>query len=260
MLVTTFYNGSGLGNQLANYVTVRCLALDKGFKFGVNKPEQFKGKDFMKIDMGEPVIGGFYSTEGQKPEVLPLEIRHWYKETSSGYEDLSKIEDNTMVHGNLQGVDYFKHRKDEVRKWLQVEPLTLPTNLCIIQFRGGEYKYVPDFFLPKSYFEMAMKEMLKTNPYMKFEVHTDDVYEAKKYFPDLNCIHDIGLNWRSIRYAKYLILSNSSFSILPAYLNENVDRVIAPYGFARYNKEYWFLEQNYVKGWEWLHKDGTITL
>ena len=30
MIATPLYKGQGLGNQLANYVTVRTLALDKG--------------------------------------------------------------------------------------------------------------------------------------------------------------------------------------------------------------------------------------
>lgn len=259
MLVTPLYNGQGVGNQLANYVTIRCLALDKGYAFGVQYPERFKCKDFMKVYMGEPVVGGFYSTEGQKPEVLPLGMRRWYKETSSDYDpEIKNLPDHTVIHGNLQGVEYFAHRLNEVRDWLAVEPLQMGVNTCVINFRGGEYKYVPDFFLPQSYWDNAIAEMLKTNPNMKFEVHTDDVEEARKFFPNYPITHDVGINWRSIRYATYLILSNSSFAILPALLNTDVRRIIAPRYFARHNKGYWFLEQNYIKGWDWLDKDNKI--
>lgn len=259
MLVTPFYKGSGLGNQLANYVAVRCLALDKGLDFGVQYPEQFKGKNFMRLDMGGKVEGGYSYVEGQRPQQLPDGIDHWYKEETSDYDlDFFLVEDNTLIHGNLQGVDYFKHRKNEVREWLKVEPLDMPDDLCVINFRGGEYKWVSEFFLPKSYWDMAIAEMKKTNPNVKFEVHTDDYDEAKKFFPDLKVVQDIALNWRSIRYAKYLILSNSSFAILPAYLNENVKRIIAPWGFGRYNTGEWLLKQNYIKGWGWIKPNGTI--
>jgi hypothetical protein len=260
MLVTAMYNGSGLGNQLANYVSVRCLASDKKLKFGVQYPERFKGLGFMTLNFGELVTGGITEIEGQKPSVLPDGIEYWYKEETSGYDPKFKeIKDNTLVHGWLQGVDYFKHKKNAIRRWLKVDFLDMPDDVCVINFRGGEYKYVPDFFLPKSYFDMAIAKMLEINPNMQFVVHTDDKEEARKFFPDYSIVQDIGVNWRAIRYAKYLILSNSSFAILPAWLNESVHKVIAPWGFGRYNKEYWLLDQNYVEGWDWLHKDGTIT-
>lgn len=259
MICTPCYNGQGLGNFLANYVSVRCLALDKGYKFGVQYPDRFKGKHFMNLDMGEPVIGGVCLVEGQKPQQLPDTIEHWYKEETSDYDpNFALVEDNTLVHGLLQGVDYIKHRKDEVREWLKVEPIEMPDDLCIINFRGGEYKYVKEFFLPKEYWHRAVNEMRKENLNMRFEVHTDDAEEARKFFPLFPIVQNMETNWRSIRYAKYLILSNSSFAILPAYLNEDVKRVIAPWGFGRHNTGEWLLKQNYVKGWDWMDKEGKI--
>lgn len=257
MLVTTIYNGSGLGNQLANYVATRCLAKDKGFKFGVMFPERFKGHSFLKLDMGEKVVGGKIPVEGQPPEVLPKGIEHYYHETTSGYDpEFLTLKDNTLIHGNLQGVNYFKHRKDEVREWLKVEPLEMPDDLCVINFRGGEYKWVSDFFLPYRYWQEAMSRMKEVNPNMRFEVHTDDAETAREFFPTLKITQDIEINWRSIRYAKYLILSNSSFAILPAYLNQDVKKVIAPWGFGRFNTGKWLLEQNYVEEWEWIKNNA----
>lgn len=259
MLATPFYNGQGLGNQLANYVTVRCLALDKGFNFGVQFPWNFKGKDLLNLDMGLPVLNGITPIEGAIPTTLPDGITSYYREemVADGDYDpkIALIEDNTLIHGNLQGIKYFKHRKDEIREWLRVEPLDMPENLCVINFRGGEYKYVKDFFLPKSYWDTAIFLMNLRRPDMQFEVHTDDPEEARKFFPNYPIVHDISLNWRAVRYAKHLILSNSSFAILPAWLNENT-RVIAPWGFGRFNTGEWLLKQNYVPGWTWIDKYG----
>lgn len=259
MLATPFYKGQGLGNQMANYVTVRCLALDKGLDFGVQFPENFKGKDFLNLDMGKSVLNGVTSVEGQTPNKLPDGLTSYYREEMIGHGDydpnIALIEDNTLIHGNLQGIEYFKHRKAEIGEWLKVEPLEMPENLCIINFRGGEYKYVKDFFLPKSYWDTAIGLMKFRRQDMQFEVHTDDPEEAKRFFPDYPIIHDIGINWRSIRYAKQLILSNSSFAILPAWLNENT-WVIAPWGFGRFNTDEWLLSQNHVPEWMWLDKDG----
>ena len=51
MLICPIYNGSGLGNQLACYITTRCIALDKGYEFAVAYPERFKGFFFKNIDL-----------------------------------------------------------------------------------------------------------------------------------------------------------------------------------------------------------------
>ena len=58
MIVTEFYKGQGLGNQLACYITTRVIAKDKGYGFGVMHPERFKGIGFFVLDFGDKVIGG----------------------------------------------------------------------------------------------------------------------------------------------------------------------------------------------------------
>jgi hypothetical protein len=261
MIATPFYNGQGLGNQLANYATVRTLALDKGYTFGAQFPERFKGAHFMNLDMGKPVIGGVTTTEGATPEKLPDGFTSYWREPfvdNGDYVDLSQIEDNTLIHGLLQGINYFKHRKDEIREWLKVEPYILPENLCVINFRGGEYKYVADFFLPFWYWRKAIEMMLEEQPDIQFEVHTDDPETAKLFFPDFNIVSDIAINWRTLRYCHYAILSNSSFAILPIWLNENVKKVIAPWGMGRYNTGEWLLKQNYVPEWTWIDRENNI--
>lgn len=270
MLTTRLHNGQGLGNQLACYVTTRCLALDKGFEFGIENPENFKGASFMSLDFGRPVTGGITAVEGHEPLRLPVGIERYYREKTnlhpngtniSGYDDnLRNLRDNTKIDGLMQGEDYFLHRKEEIREWLRTEPLEMPEDVCIIAFRGGEYKYVRDFFLPKSYWENAMAEMLKRFPFLRFEVVTDDVEEARRFFPGLGITHEIGEDWRKIRNAHYLILSNSSFAILPAFLNENAKRIIAPKFFGRFNVSdgYWCLEQNIMSGWDYLDREGSL--
>lgn len=256
MLATPLYKGQGLGNQLANYVTIKCLALDKGFDFGVQFPENFKGKEFMDLDMGLPVLNGVTTVEGSTPERLPDGFTSYYREEMIGQGDydpkIREIGDNTLIHGNLQGIEYFKHRKDEIREWLKVEPVEMPEDLCVINFRGGEYKYVKDFFLTKSYWDKGIEMMLQERPDMKFEVHTDDSDEARKFFPNFPIVSDIGMNWRALRYCHYALLSNSSFAILPAWLNENVKKVIAPKGMGRRNTGEWLLSQNYIPEWIWI--------
>jgi hypothetical protein len=265
MISTIFYKGMGTGNQLANYVTVRCLALDKGFKFGVMYPENFKGASFLKLDMGLPVIGGEIPVEGQPPITLPEGLKWYYREQfidNGDYDpELKNVKDNTLIHGLLQGVKYFEHRRDMVQEWLKVPPpLMLDRNTCVINIRGGEYRYVPSFILPKSYWENGIKHMKSINPNMKFEVHTDDYEYARSLFPDYVIVSDIGLNWRSLNYARYLLLSNSSFAILPVYLSNEARVVIAPKYFGRHNvsKGEWLLSQNIVDGFIYMDRDGKL--
>ena len=71
MIVTEIYNGQGLGNQLACYITTRVVALDNGFDFGIMSTHKFKCLDFMDLDFGLPVIGGSIPYEGSPPTTLP---------------------------------------------------------------------------------------------------------------------------------------------------------------------------------------------
>jgi len=110
----------------------------------------------------------------------------------------------------------------------------------------------PDLFLTKDYWDTAIMMMKEINPNMKFQVHTDDPDLARILFPTFEVIHDISINWRSIRYAKYSIIANSSFYILPSLLNEEVEKVIAPRYWARRNTGEWAMPQNYYKGWVYI--------
>jgi hypothetical protein len=114
MLATPIYLGQGLGNQLACYVTTRCLALDKNYEFAVAFPERFKGHFFKNITLPE-LEGVVVNMEGQEPISMPDGMKY-YCETSSYYDEFVKnIPDNYLLHGNLQGEEYFGHRKDEIR-------------------------------------------------------------------------------------------------------------------------------------------------
>lgn len=253
MLITPIYKGQGLGNQLANIITVRCIALDKGYDFGVVFPERFKGHFFKDIDLQE-AKGLEVDVEGQEPTTLP-DGYTYYREQMIGDGDydpaIFDLKDNTVVHGLLQGEGYFENHRDEIDSWLKVEPIEIPDDVCVINFRGGEYVGVREFFLPKSYWDNAIERMLEKNPDMRFEVHTDDPETARQFFPNYPIIRDIEINWRSIRHAKYLILSNSSFALLPAWLNQEA-YILAPKFFARHNEGYWFLRQNFMKSFNYL--------
>jgi hypothetical protein len=246
MVSGIFHKGSGIGNQLHRYVMARVLALDKGTDFGMIFPENWKGKDFMNLDMGVPVKGLIHTFD-EKKEIneFGIDVRDY------DWNGINHIKDFTLIDGEFQGEKYYEHHLDKIREWLKVEPLEMEDDLCVIGFRGGEYVGVKDLFLPQSYWDEAMRWMREINPNMKFEVHTDDPETAQKFFPKKIIASGAGFNWRSVRYAKYLIISNSSLYILPALLGD-AEKIIAPAYWAGHNKGYWQLKQNYYKEFSYL--------
>lgn len=226
----------------------RVVAADKRYEWGMVNPALFKGFSFMDLDIGEPV-----KLDHQWNRFTEQRVDNAHGVDIRGYDwRVKDILDNTIIEGEFQGEEYFNHRKDEIREWLKVEPLEMPGDLCIIGFRGGEYTLFPDLFLPKTYWDKGIAIMKDINPRMKFRVVTDDPETARYFFPQFEITHEIGMDWRQVRYAKYLLLANSSFYILPTLLNQDMQKVIAPKFWARHNKGFWALPQNEYKGWMYI--------
>lgn len=263
MIAGIFFEGSGIGNQLARYVMTRVLAADKGYKYEMLNPQLFKGAGFMNIELCNALT--------EQAVVDVNRYKHWKEKMVvengidiRGYDpEINFVEDNTVIEGEFQDERYFEHRLSEIKEWLSVEPLEIPDNICIINFRGGEYTSIPDLFLPKEYWYDAMKDMIALRPDIEFEVHTDDTITARQFFPSLKVIDNevighslntnMGYNWRALRYAKHAIISNSSFAILPRLIRHLDDAVtIAPRYWARRNTGIWALPQNFYKSFLYI--------
>lgn len=260
MISGVFHQGSGLGNQLHRYVAARTLAMDKGVPFGMVAPENFKGSSFMTLDMGIQVPATW--TVGAGGEVVPISsMASWTekKVVENGVDirsydpEFNFVKDNTIIDGEFQDERYFSHRIGQVSDWLEVERLGMPDDVCIIGFRGGEFQANPDLFLTPKYYEKAVKLMRRERHDMKFVVVTDDPETAGRVFPhDVQITHEIGKDWRMIRHANYLILSNSSFYIFPALLNHHVKKTIAPRFWGRHNTGVWNMGQNYYRKFSYI--------
>ena len=248
MIYGILHRGSGIGNQLHRYVMTRVLAMDKGLSWGMIAPGLFKGYSFLNLDMGEECP---FPIKVEFPSGRTLVESDWprFQEDTSDYDwkGIETIKDNMIIDGEWQGEEYWEHHRDKIDSWLKVEPLDLGENVCIIGFRGGEYQYVPELFLTVDYWNKAIEIMVKENPNMIFKVVTDDPDLARVFFPNYEIQHEVGKDWRSFRYAKYLILSNSSFSIFPAWLNTECKKIIAPKGWARRNTGGQMLKYNEYK-------------
>ena len=284
MIGSEFYKGQGLGNQLWVYASVRALAMQNGYEFGFLGIENFKGHDFLDLDFG---ISNRSGTATAPKHRIPSGFDSYQKETQilhpiSGADispldqKLINVSDGTFLDGTFQAENYFGDLKTEVKSWFKATDQI--SNKCIISLRGGEYRGIKDVFLPKSYYVNAMNLIRELDPGVEFQVVTDDLELAKEYFPGIPASSSggvkiflgrfyfspssikIGRDFKLLQTAKYLILSNSSFSWWGAYTNLHVEKVIAPKFWARFNISdgYWSQGDSLTQGWQWLDREGKL--
>lgn len=259
MIIGLIHPGSGMGDQLFSYLATRITAFDKEYEFGFIGREFFKGKDFMQIDFGQSVDLKYHIESNGK---IIIDEPHELFDVNTPYfnPEFRFIKDGTVIDGtSAQDERYFEHRYHVIKnQWLKVEPIkwidkSNGENVCVLNIRGGEFRTVPGLFLPKSYWDEAIRIMLENYSNMEFVIHTDDGELGREWFPQYPVIKDIEFNWRSVRDAKHLILSNSAFGILPALLGD-AKEIIAPRAWANHNAKngIWKRPQNYYKRFTYI--------
>ena len=91
-------------------------------------------------------------------------------------------------------------RKKNYDKILSDKGIVLDENLCVINFRGGEYRSIPNVLLRREYWRDSINHMLIINPNMKFVIITDDPNTANKFMPfPIESIHvDVGFDFYTL--------------------------------------------------------------
>jgi hypothetical protein len=280
-MITTNLTGN-LGNHMWQLASSKSIALDLGYDWGVNPTpshDYHNGMDqmyFMDVDFGLPVTGisntfcELWLTH-QHVDLVNVTVKD-----NKVYE----IPDNTIILGHnnaagaiLQSVGYFTHREAEVRDWFQIkeeyrtkyedlaksEGIVFDDNLCVINFRGGEYNSIPNVMLRPKYWTDCIKEMSKNNKEMRFFIVTDDPQSARNYIGrGIDIIHkDIGFDFFVVNSAKNLIIANSTFSWWAAWLSE-ADTILAPKYWARHNVSdgYWATGDACTPGFIYMDREG----
>jgi len=278
MISTEIYQGQGLGNQLAIYVTIRSLATDRNTSFSIKGLEflgdpryNSKGLYFMDLDLGseynESNIKHYY-----REKELRRKFNHSNHDATLGCdirlfdEDVMSIEDDTKIEGSLQCEDYFYHRKEEIKQWLKLKPEHdckdfTDDNICVLNIR--DYEGDSTLFLPRDYWVRAIYHMLRLNPNIQFLVITENPEMAKRFLPELesNVYHfDVGKDYAIVKNARWLILSNSSFAYFPALTNEEAKLIIAPKYWARHNVSdgYWACGTNMCRDFVYMDREGNL--
>ena len=280
MIGTEFIKGQGLGNQLFCYVTARAIAEENGYGFGCAGLDKLavnihsdKGMYFMDMDLGHPISeeekAGFGRYEEKESR---LYLGHSSHDAQHGCyvagadEGMHSVPDNTLLYGNMQDESYFIKYLPKVREWLKVKEEYdsyefYRDNLCIINMRGGEYVDSPELYLNKRYWKNSMKKMREIRPDMEFMIVTEDVNAAQRLLPGIPAYHfDIAKDYVTVKNARYLILSNSSFACLPAHTSTTLEFAIAPKYWARHNfsKGYWASEQNIYSLFHYMDRHGRL--
>ena len=280
MIGTEFIKGFGLGNQLFCYVVARCIAQERGCEFGTANSQQLgnvfhsqRGMYFMDIDLGQEItpqmVKEYKRFDDADDRLYMGNSRHDMNNGCyiSGADDrIHEVEDNTLIYGNMQAESYFCKYLDQIRDWLHVKPEAdsheyTRDNLCIINMRGGEYTNHPELYLDRKYWLHAIANMKKIRPDMEFMIVTEDVESAHKVLPEYEVHHfDMGKDYVTIKNARYLILSNSSFAVLPTMTSETLQYAIAPKYWARHNISdgFWSSEQNIYSFLNYQDRRGRI--
>lgn len=284
-MITTNLTGN-LGNHMWQYAVCRTIAEKLGYEWGINPNpthDYFGGHSqmtFMNVDFGKPIIG--ITNEYHEPWKT---YRHADDVNITMLnETLYKIGDNTIMLGDngakggiYQSEEYIIDRKEDIKKWFEIKQeskyvydnklnemgVSLDDNLCVINFRGGEYRNIPNVLLRREYWKNAINHMVLINPNVKFLLITDDVACANSFMPfPINAIHvDVGFDYYVVNQAKWLIISNSTFGWWAAWLNERANKIIAPKYWARHNVSdgYWATGDAYTKCFTYMDREGELS-
>ena len=270
MIYLEFEEGQGLGNQLWNYVTLRSISKKIGLGYKIINPEKFKGKNFLDITYSENYKEDTCTTySNEKCYQFIFKEKLYYdkilKTFASDFDsEILKIKSNTLIKGLFQSEQYLFN--NDINKFIKLKKsnknkLKPSQNICILNIRGGEYKRFKNLILPKSYWLNSIKNMRKIENKMQFFIVTDDYDYAKNLLPQLKILKgNLAEDFTQLFQAKYLIVSNSSFSYFPISLGLKPLKVIAPAYWARFGntKKRWVSPCNYYKNWCYQNEKGEI--
>lgn len=186
---------------------------------------------------------------------------------SSGFDErVLGLYGVNKLDGLFQSEQYFFGKQDVIKSYIKINPIYkdrnfVPDNVCIINLRGGEYKRHSALILPERYWHLAIQNMRLMHGINDFWVVTDDERYARTLFPDFKIISgNVGDCYATLYNARYLIISNSSFSYFPIKTSTNSIFVIAPKYWARHSNSYnrWASVCNLYKGWHWQDQSGNL--
>lgn len=281
MIVTKFYKGQGLGNQLWVYSVLRSIAWRSGFDFGIESFRNYKLPNCLPIDPGKVVFAipherpyGFRTIHTRR---VDFEKQTFVKSSgiaiSQWESEIQHIKDRTKIEGYFQSLEYINEFRNKFQNMFQVkfqENCELLT--CYISVRGGDFRGNPEICCDANYYYHAISEM-RLSGFNDFQIVTDDVEYAQQLLPGMKIAstliqlngsknskrfleRKVARDFAILQRAKGIILSNSTFAWWAAWTNLGHPFVIAPryWSHPRNEARLWAPREIAVSGWE--YSDG----
>lgn len=236
-----------LGNQMFTYASLKTIAKDRGEAFYFIRAHNDRINDSDER-YGNEIHTMFPHIQKEFLEELPKEVTHTYhepplSERKTNYQAAAlQVPANTLMLGHYISCRYFAHRIKEVWNWFafpkdiqtQVEEefqklrKDYPDRLLIsVHFRVGEDYVRQGFRIRDAYWLRAAEYAIQKSPQKPlFLVFYDRKAKiVEKFTNTYECIvcrgsllHDLCM----MSKCEKQIISNSSFSIMSAVLNQNI--------------------------------------
>jgi hypothetical protein len=265
LVSTSLSEGQGLGNQLWAYAVTRATAQRLGAPFAILGEHHFKGAGFLKIDFGEFIHASRPLELGASSRQRPT-IREKVSRTGDGLDvsmhdpSITSLKTGAHLEGNFQSFNYIQDHQNEIRSWINstTSSPSLPEELVVIHFRGGDFRGNPHF-LNRTYYDAAIECATAGLKNAKFLIVSDEPRFAEEYLgirstklrlqleprasrkvaPALAPHHKgrgLAQDFEIMIAAKRLIIPNSSLSWWAAFLSlQSKELVVAPKYWAGHN-------------------------
>lgn len=281
VIVTKFYKGQGLGNQLWVYAVLRAIAWNHNYSFGVESFKNYKLPNYLPIDRGKFVFG----IPHERPYGVPVlgvpkvefEIQKFVLEPEIAIshleERIANLPDRTKIEGYFQSIGYIKEFREKFQSMFRCH-IEVPndSSTCFISVRGGDYLGNSEICCDEMFYRRAIKEM-QDRGFNNFKIVTDDAKYASKLLPDfpvaqLKIESSEDLNERRQREAKIaydfallqtapaLITSNSTFAWWAAWTNKSNPMVIGPRYWSHPRNRYHIWAPKEIAVESWRYSDG----
>ena len=255
-MITTYFNGR-LGNSLFQYIFCRISSIKNRCNFYIPNGIEDSNNYYkelsrrLNINLESTVIGNPHYWVGDDLFDIDFGKNDGYVNKVLGDIDIDVVTDGVLLNGFYQTDDYMLgYEEIIINDWLRFREgvKEKSTQLlreydideyCYIHFRGGDYKNIPQFFLPTEYYKKAMDHIISIKGDIKFVIITDDDKEATNFFPNYEIIsNEMETDFYLLSKAKYSIIPNSSFSWWASWLNVSSEIIIAPNRWFNYNNHY----------------------
>ena len=275
MIYIKFKKGQGLGNQLWLYASGLSIAEKLNQSFQVLNYENFKAKNFLEIKKFQSSKLNDENSLRQLRNSNEGEIDIFHeslyfdanlKFIASTYDErVINLKKDVLLEGLFQSENYFFNDLTKLKRYIKlskssIQKYSIPSDICVMNIRGGEYKRHKKLILKKNYWIQAMKNFSKLEKIKNFIIVTDDYRYCKQLFPEIEIISDdIEKCYATIYNCSNIIVSNSSFAYFPCKTG-TPKKVIAPKYWARhYTETIWSSPCNIYEGWNWQDKNGSLS-